>query len=487
MKIKAVLLNTFGSLIAAGLLALLLPIVAHAAGKATVTATDGVNIRKSASVSSVIVASANKNDILDVISSETGADGQVWYKVQVDANTTGYVRGDLVTVDGNVSSGNSGSQGGSTTTTTPTVSPTVPVETEAVSGTATQDVNVREGASTNHKVLDTVKKNTAVTVTGYANVSGGQKWYRVTYTSNSKQVVGYIRSDYVKLNADLVEKKEEPEPEPEPEPQPEPEPEPEPEPVYKDYEAVYSPEEETWYLNNYPAGVKYKISELEAANEEINKLKKANKSAIGKKNFVIGLLIFIILLLVGAGVYAFLRFRKWYFGYDDETETPVTRSSSSRDSRVYSGTKPSSSAGRSSSEIRTQTVGSEKKPETSAVKPTAPVTHTVSAGTQSHPAGTPSSSLPEGSVRLADGRIKLPDGTIKRAVVGVKLPDGSIKLPDGRIRKPDGTIVKPVSEDTDTILSRTANSSHEVHEVKGSKGIDDDDMEFGFLKFNGDK
>ncbi len=88
MKIKATLLKTAGGFVAALALALILPVMAHAAGKVTVIAELGANIRSSASTSGTLVASVNKNTVLDVISTEE-AGGYTWYKVQVDANTVG--------------------------------------------------------------------------------------------------------------------------------------------------------------------------------------------------------------------------------------------------------------------------------------------------------------------------------------------------------------------------------------------------------------
>ena len=48
MKTKGGLLRAVGGFAAAGLLALIIPVMAHAAGKATVIASDGANIRSSA-------------------------------------------------------------------------------------------------------------------------------------------------------------------------------------------------------------------------------------------------------------------------------------------------------------------------------------------------------------------------------------------------------------------------------------------------------
>ena len=81
-------------------LIMILPLTSYADGKVTVTVDGGVNIRANASASGNPVGSAMKNETLEVISTETDSSGYTWYKVRVNANTVGYVRGDLVTAEG---------------------------------------------------------------------------------------------------------------------------------------------------------------------------------------------------------------------------------------------------------------------------------------------------------------------------------------------------------------------------------------------------
>lgn len=69
------------------------------------------------------------------------------------------------------------------------------VTTAYITGT---NVNVREGPSTNHTVLDTVSHITA-TVLGMTN-NGEKIWYKITYIGdNSKQITGYVIQDYVDI------------------------------------------------------------------------------------------------------------------------------------------------------------------------------------------------------------------------------------------------------------------------------------------------
>ena len=76
-------------------------VVSLAAGTAKVVASSG-KIREKADTGSDTIASVKKGDKLDVIASKTDDDGYTWYKVYVDDEETGYIRADLVTVDGTI-------------------------------------------------------------------------------------------------------------------------------------------------------------------------------------------------------------------------------------------------------------------------------------------------------------------------------------------------------------------------------------------------
>lgn len=433
------------------------PAFVNAAGKVTVTAANGVNIRSNAGTNSVIVASGLKNDTFEVLGSETGSDGYTWYKIQVDANTVGFVRSDFVTADGvsNTTSTTTSTSSGSTAASTEVTEAT---ETEPVTGTVTADVNVREGASTKHKIVTAATKGTKVTIVGYYTDATGTKWYRVNYTNNVMQVDGYIRGDFVNPESEVVDKVLEPEPEPEPIPEPEPEPAPEPVKVYKDYEAVYSEAEDAWYLENYVEGNKLKLTDLYDAYNKVTAVENESNAKLHKKNVLIGFLIAVIVLFIaGAGV-GYVFFRKWYYG-DYETEEPVNVKKTERTTRHVSVDTDDDD---DDDDVR--------RPVT-VKRTTSQVTaHTITPSVEKQTVKA-TKGMPEGGVKLPDGRIQMPDGSIRRAVVGVKLPDGSIKLPDGRVRKPDGTIVKPEVN---------------VRKTAPLTTTDDDDLEFGFLDLNAD-
>lgn len=432
---------------------LLVSVSAYADGKATVTANSAY-LRANASTSGTVVGGAMKNDTLEILSTESDSSGYTWYKVKANDGTTGYIRADLVSTDGGAS------QTTTTTTETPTPSvtleQTIPTEVVPVAGSITSEVRVRSGASTSHTIVTTAKANTAVTVLGYAVASDGSKWYQISYA----EVSGYIRSDFIKLDGELVDKVDEPEPEPEPEPMPEPEPEPE---VYKDYEAVFNPADETWYLNNYIEGTKSSIPELLKAKDDLAANKLEAEKALKKKNVAIIILTVVILALIGVGVYAYISVRRWYYGVDEETEEPASAKTAAPVKRTQPVTE--TKVRTESQPIRVQTVGG-----VSAAQPA------------SRPAIKQSALTGE---KLPDGSIRMADGSIKRPRVGVRMPDGSIKLEDGTIIKPKGTAVKPEPKTEEApVKPYIGASSQEIRRVpysRTSEANSDDDMEYGFL------
>lgn len=172
-----------------------------------------INIRKEPSTSSTAVGSAFEGDKLTINSQTTGSDGKVWYQVVVDANTTGYVRSDLVTVSGDVpgGTGNAGNTGntGTNNNAPTTANPSVPVtDVQPVSAKVTggQAVRVRADANTNdaNNIMTQLQKDTSVTVVGQATGTDGNTWYLVEFALNGTTTKGFIRSDYLTLSGSVV-------------------------------------------------------------------------------------------------------------------------------------------------------------------------------------------------------------------------------------------------------------------------------------------
>ncbi len=131
----------------------------------TVTASV-LNIRKSASTSSMVIGTLQKGATVEIVAQEGD-----WYKINYGSGT-GYVHKDYVQVGG-------GNEGGGTTTT----------QTATVTATA---LNVRQSASTSSSVIGTVRKGQTVNVTKKVSDS----WYEIEYGNG----VGYVHGSYITLN-----------------------------------------------------------------------------------------------------------------------------------------------------------------------------------------------------------------------------------------------------------------------------------------------
>jgi len=225
--------------------------LAESAGK--VTATE-VRIRKEPDTSSETVASTTQNAKVGVTGQITGSDGYTWYQVSLDAGEVGYIRSDLMQItDGSTppsvvkattsenattasttataatadtttastaaSNATAVKVTATTTTTTSTAIPVAatttstqteatvsvnPVQPVSANVTGNTPVNVRKNASTTSDIVSKANGGLAITVNGTAKGTDGKDWYQVVFISNGSEVNGFIRSDYVKLNGELV-------------------------------------------------------------------------------------------------------------------------------------------------------------------------------------------------------------------------------------------------------------------------------------------
>ena len=291
---KIQLFGFIGTIIMMCMMFLCLSLTSFAAeGKIT---ADSAKIRKEASTSSTMVGSAARGETYTINNEVTGADGMVWYQISYEEDKLGYVRSDLM------------QKSGSATVTTPATSPAADVtEVQPVNATVTADiVNVRSNASTGGNIVAKVRKNTVVTINGQSADSTGKTWYRVTFTSESGEVTGFIRYDFMTISGEVVPAGSVPVVD---------------DPVVdipvvddpvnivpdvqKDYETVQ--EEGVWKLIDYEAGQKYKIDDLFNAavkNEEL--FKKTMKTVNTQKVW----LVILAFLVIGLGVVATLLFLK---------------------------------------------------------------------------------------------------------------------------------------------------------------------------------
>ncbi len=127
------------------------------------TTTDNLNFRKSASTSSIILATIPKNTSIEILDKSISG----WYKVKYK-NQTGYISSKYVTLNNNNSTSSTNKNQGVTTT----------------------NLNFRKSASTSSLVLYTIPKNTTLEILD--KLSSG--WYKVKY----KGLTGYVSGSYVK-------------------------------------------------------------------------------------------------------------------------------------------------------------------------------------------------------------------------------------------------------------------------------------------------
>lgn len=324
-----------------------------AMGTAKVVASSGM-IREKADKTSEVVASVEKGNSLDVISQTTDADGYTWYKVYVNKDKTGYVRADLVTVEGSIaseenttekkaseeekkqesneqaqeSSGNKTVVGSNnstktekatekTTTNNETTEAEVSVsETDVSSVKAIDTVRVRKGAGTNFDVVEVVEKGTLATVSGIAADAQGKDWYQVSFNKGNKTVNGFIREDLVEVVERIepvVEEIVEEEAVLEEEPMVETE----------DYYLQYMPNESgemDWFLFDNIQGTKQSLSQLLQAVEQVNS-EEENQDGQGAtmRMIIIAMAAVLVILIIVITILIF-KLRDAEYEYEDDDE-----------------------------------------------------------------------------------------------------------------------------------------------------------------------
>ena len=476
----------------AGLFSENLAIVSHAESAAKVTASSA-KIRKSADSSSEVIGSAAKDKTISIKSQTKGADGYTWYEVYVDANTLGYIRSDLVSItDGSTpasSSGSSASSATTTTTSTETPVPAVnetPVEVSAVepvSATVTggQSVRVRSNASTTSQIVTTAENGMALTVTGQATGTDGKTWYQVTFISNSVEVTGFIRSDYVALSGELQAPVEE---QPAEEQPAEEQPAEDTQTTSKDWDTQL--QGDAWYLLDMAGQKQYKIDDLfNSLNQiaEINAQFEANQKKISSQKVVI--IILVILLVAAAAAVTLLIFKikdmndaSYFSGVEEETarRRRVDRPQGGRPQGgrpVSQGGRPQGTRPQGSQKVMHE-VGAERRPAGQGARPSGrplpqgerPIGQTVRPAAPQE--GRPVS---QGTRPVAPGQGRpAPQGTRPAAPQGGR-PAPQTGRPVARPTKP-----APQSEGNQDPGWKSKNFMS-----------DDDEFEFEFLNWDGDE
>ena len=146
-----------------------------------------VRVRTYASTNADIRSRLNKGTTVSLISSKTGDDGRLWYKVSYSDNgyqMNGYIRSDLLS-----ETNPGGSSSGSSSSSTPaSIRPAV--------------ANIRTWASTNGDIRSKLSQGTGVTIIGETTGrDDGRKWYKISYTFGGVSMEGYIRGDLLNVGS----------------------------------------------------------------------------------------------------------------------------------------------------------------------------------------------------------------------------------------------------------------------------------------------
>ena len=335
-------------------------------------------IRKEATTSSEMLGSAAYGEKYNITGEVTGADGYVWYQITFGDNQTGYVRSDLMDKSGEVESTDT------TTATTDGVTELQPISATITGNT----VRVRSGASTDSSIVTNVLKDVVVTVTGKATDGQGKTWYRVTFSSDSGEVTGFIREDFLSVSGTVTPIVDDPVVEEPTTEEPVEEDTETTTPVKKsDYELVE--EGDVWWLvDNAVTGYKYDAAGLISAIKENEVLVTDYQSKVkSQKTWII----FLVILVVALGVLATLLFLKVKEVMDEAYFAAVEKETI----RQRQGQKANNSSAGSSSKNKNvmHTVGADKNAINKQSMPKGnnipkPGTNTATKTVQQKPAGT---------------------------------------------------------------------------------------------------
>lgn len=475
----------FAALLGVAMLALLPYREALANVQGTVTASSAY-IRASADVNSTSLASVMYGDKVEITEEVTGADNQTWYKVIIDADSTGYIRSDLVQKgEGSVPTGTtSATTTPSASGTNTTVNTAGVVEVQPVSASVTNDqVRVRADSSTNADIITTVRQSVALTVHGTKAGSGNDVWYYVSFLMDNEEVTGFIRSDYVTLNGELVPPEQGTTEIPEV-----PEAPVEIPTQSKAYETMEV--DGVWYLVDNAAGEQYQLSKLFSASEQnATDLDNAQKKIKRQNGILIFLCILLVVLVLAVTV---LIFKIRDMSDDDGFDFSFRRPSGSGSS----GTRPSNGrpAG-TRSQGTSRPANSRPVQGSSGSRPAGASTGSRPAGQGSRPAGTSSAgNRPAG--QSANGANR-PSGSSSGGGRPIQNTSGS--RPEGSSsagsRPTSQTAANRVAEEK---LEKQAQADVEVRNIEKDMAVsqsrqsknflsEDDEFEFEFLNWDGEE
>lgn len=292
-----------------------------------------VYIRQSADGNSEKIGSSSSGKTVTIVSQTTDSSGYVWYEVYVDANTTGYIRSDLLDVDTSSGTIPTSSSAAPAQSSEPAASTASGAEILPETGMDAQYATikahsaiVRSAASKTKSRVDSLPAGTQVIVSGQTEGTD-MTWYYITFTgTNGVEKTGYVRSDLITLG-EMV-----PTAEPEEQPQEEPEAQdPEPEmTVHQDYEVMYELDKNTgeyaWYIHDYTDPDpnnwnKQKVADVLTAAHARSVNSELDAETVSKQRIVIIVLIAVIIILAVVMTIMIFKLRDAYYeAYEEDEE-----------------------------------------------------------------------------------------------------------------------------------------------------------------------
>lgn len=313
---------------------------------------DSVKIREKTDTGSKVIGSAARGATVSIRNEVQDDSGTLWYQVFVNANTTGYIRADMIekkegSTTNDAGTLNDGAQGDSQTASGATVQAGSAMDAQYAT-VSPEAVKVRMAPSTNDGVVDRLTRGAQVVVSGQSEGTDGKVWYYVTFTgSGGDERTGFIRSDLLSLG-DMVPVPEEEEPE-----QPVETPAPA-EPVTNDYEVTYDQEKDgsyAWYLHDNVEGYKWKLQPLLDSVQTKEEDASDDAKTLVRQRIVIVVLIGLSVLLIVVVIIMALKLRDVYYEeYEDEDEDEQEEEPSSQRKGRTEGEEAASSRRRRAEE-----------------------------------------------------------------------------------------------------------------------------------------
>ncbi|MBR4083046.1 MAG: SH3 domain-containing protein [Lachnospiraceae bacterium] len=434
-----------------------------AEGKVTASAA---KIRKDASTSSEAVGSATNGQTFTIVGEKTGGDGKVWYQITFDGDKTGYIRSDLMkkTED----TGNTGNDGNSgTTVPTAQVENLQPVSASIVGNT----VRVRSDATTEGStIVANVVKDSVVTITGRATDSQNKIWYLVSFSSDSGEVKGFIREDFLSVSGTITPVVDTPPAEEQPPVEDEPvvdNPTTNP-PVITDKYYVQE-DEGAWYLVDKDAGLRYNAESLiNAAINNPEVFAENQKKIKSQKTWIV----ILVILVAALGIVATLLFLKVREVMDDAYFAAIEKETI----RQRQGQKANNPSGANRNQSVMHTVGANGNKTGSAQKSGGPKpANTRLAGQQQRPTG---NGVPQ--------TVKVSDPAETRTAKTTATQQRSANPQSKPVNGVDNAQAKPSVQSTKPVQQKPVESPNKQQwQSKNFATDEDDEFEFEFLNWDG--